>query len=132
MFKSKIVFIIGAGASKEVDLPVGRALAGLIAQKMNVQWNSIGHLTGGGDIDLLRLMLRVEPKVHPDQWQKAAHRLRDGLPLSKSPTGDGSFAAVIGHQPNGELSPSNCHSANIPAKPSPFRGDTALVHAWAM
>lgn len=38
MFKRKTVFIVGAGASKELDLPMGDGLKGIIAQKLFFEW----------------------------------------------------------------------------------------------
>ncbi len=39
MFKRKTVFVVGASASKEVDLPVGDELKNSIASKVNIGFN---------------------------------------------------------------------------------------------
>jgi hypothetical protein len=39
MFKSKTLFVVGAGASCEVGLPTGEKLKGLIAQKVNIAFS---------------------------------------------------------------------------------------------
>lgn len=81
MFKSKIVFILGAGASAEVGLPVGTGLAQDIARTMALDFDTIGHLEGQGD---KVLFLNATPSGLSEIYLAAAHRLRDGLPLSKS------------------------------------------------
>ncbi len=48
MFKKKTVFVVGAGASKEVDLPVGDELKNSIAGKVNIGFND-GYTQSSGD-----------------------------------------------------------------------------------
>jgi hypothetical protein len=46
MFKRKTLFVVGAGASKEVDLPVGVKLSQIISRILNVDSSSPGNDTG--------------------------------------------------------------------------------------
>jgi hypothetical protein len=39
VFRSKTLFIVGAGASQEVDLPTGTQLKDIIAKKLNITGN---------------------------------------------------------------------------------------------
>ncbi|WP_413711828.1 hypothetical protein [Rhizobium sp. Rhizsp82] len=52
MFNNKTVFIVGAGASFEIGLPVGTDLTGIIAQKLDIKNN--GSWDVHGDKSLLR------------------------------------------------------------------------------
>jgi hypothetical protein len=47
MFKSKTVFVIGAGASKEAGLPTGEELKKSISALLNFNQNPFGQLEGG-------------------------------------------------------------------------------------
>ena len=55
MFRPKTLFVIGAGASAEIDFPLGKGLIGLIAKDLNLYLDA-GHLhSGEGDFfQLLR------------------------------------------------------------------------------
>jgi hypothetical protein len=85
MFQSKLVFIIGAGASREAGLPVGTELAREIAEKMRIDLDTMGQLEATGDRPLIaNVVSHVAPHVQLERYIEAAHRLRDGLPLSQS------------------------------------------------
>lgn len=47
MFRSKTVFVVGAGGSKSLGLPVGADLKDKIAGKLDLRFDSIGNLTAG-------------------------------------------------------------------------------------
>ncbi len=49
MFKSKTTFIIGAGASKEVGMPVGTELAEIIHDKCDLRFDEFGRTIKKGD-----------------------------------------------------------------------------------
>lgn len=84
MFRAKTVFVLGAGASAEVGLPVGETLKGIIAKKIDIQFK-FGNEQISGDHQItsaLREQVRqpdgrggdIYPYLH------AAWRLRDALP----------------------------------------------------
>ena len=52
MFHRKTLFILGAGASAEIGLPVGGGLASVIASKMDVRFEMGHRPIGTGDFDL--------------------------------------------------------------------------------
>ena len=81
MFKRPTVFILGAGASEEVKMPVGRGLADAIAKQMEVFYSQGGDLVGKGDKGLVR---EIGAAIGLVEAVAAAKRLREGLPLVKS------------------------------------------------
>ena len=89
MFKAKTVFVLGAGASAEVCLPVGEALKGIIAEKIDIQFEDFGRGLISGDIRIvnaLRELVRLPDGRAGDinPYRHAAQRLRDALPHVKS------------------------------------------------
>lgn len=60
MFESKTLFVVGAGASAEIGLPVGSALLETIADKLKISFQG-GHRQSSGDPDIaevIRLYVR--------------------------------------------------------------------------
>lgn len=53
MFNKPVVFVIGAGASREYELPLGGALKEAIAQKVKFRFQHGSNYLVGGDQDLL-------------------------------------------------------------------------------
>lgn len=52
MFESKTLFVVGAGASAEIDLPVGSALLETIAKKLKIEFKGRVERISG-DIELI-------------------------------------------------------------------------------
>jgi hypothetical protein len=50
MFKSKIVFVVGAGASNEALLPTSKELVGKIAEKLNIKYEHGYKPISGSDL----------------------------------------------------------------------------------
>jgi hypothetical protein len=83
------VFIIGAGASKEVNLPTGYELKNKLAQFLDINLNEWGNGLDKGD-DKIFQALRLH--VHQSDgsqgnfksYQHAAWQIRDGLPVTLS------------------------------------------------
>jgi hypothetical protein len=74
MLRSETVFVIGAGASKEVGLPIGNELASTIRARMDIE--------GTGDRDIfneINLLADIG-----DKYRRAASRIRDGIILTNS------------------------------------------------
>jgi hypothetical protein len=83
MFHRKTLFIAGAGASAEVDLPLGGGLAALIEKKMDVRFERFNQPVGTGDFDLFnRLTNSMRQEV--TEYQNAAWLIRDGIALARS------------------------------------------------
>jgi hypothetical protein len=84
MRPNKTVFIIGAGASKEVGLPIAKELIEIIAQKLNYQIKG-GSLVPGGDNEIFDAIQQfAHDRASIDQYLSAAHLIRDGVLFSNS------------------------------------------------
>jgi hypothetical protein len=70
MFRRKTLFIVGAGASAEFDLPLG------------IRFERGFNFIGSGDQRLYDQLVRL--KGSANEWQAAAMRIRDGLPFAQS------------------------------------------------
>lgn len=89
MPRPKIVFVVGAGASKEVGLPVGEELIGQIQKDINIEYKFPNSLRSGDHFlaDAIRRLFLQDQGASGDHrsWIHACWRLRDGLkqlPLS--------------------------------------------------
>jgi hypothetical protein len=83
MFKKKTLFVLGAGSSYEVKLPVGLGLAKTIATKLDVRIGDHGKNVGEGDKYLLGQFQNHHPQQFND-YLRAGWRIRDGLPTASS------------------------------------------------
>jgi hypothetical protein len=69
LLKKNTVFVIGAGASKEFDLPVGTELAIAISDKLNIRFDDFQQKLVSGDLELFR---NVSNGKDPGFMQQAA------------------------------------------------------------
>ena len=83
MFNRQTLFIIGAGASAEVDLPVGTRLAEAIKNKMDIRFEHGYDPIGAGDMDLYFRITQQRQKG-TREYQQAAWLIRDGIGFSQS------------------------------------------------
>lgn len=76
----KTLFVIGAGASAEANLPVGETLKGQIAQLLDIRFNHFDQQSGDRLIPaaLKQIATDINPHLH------ACWTIRDGMPLSIS------------------------------------------------
>lgn len=88
MFRAKTVFILGAGASHEVGLPVGEGLKKTIADKINIKFK-IGNEQISGDSQITNALRELAHQsggrngdINP--YLHAAWQLRDALPHADS------------------------------------------------
>ncbi len=94
MFKSKTVFIVGAGASAEAGLPTGAKLKSQISNLVNVKYGDWGDKLTSGDpqvAEAFKIMARSLPATnqrlqHKDtnDYLHAAWPMVEALPLSIS------------------------------------------------
>lgn len=84
MLPSKTVFILGAGASKEVKLPIGRELKNIIATKLDLRFDDFGtkHI-GTGDLTIFQVLRNKFP-FEINNLLAACWSIRDGVVLSSS------------------------------------------------
>ena len=81
----KIVFVIGAGASKEVKLPIGSELKKLVAKTLDIQVNEFQILTSGDrTIYEAFCIASSEPSRKMYQFLDASRRIRDAMPQASS------------------------------------------------
>lgn len=66
MFESQTVFVVGAGASKEADLPIGNELTSEIARLLNIFVDSDFNAKNGDDQILWRIRQLVNQQ--PNAW----------------------------------------------------------------
>ena len=84
MFKKKTVFIVGAGASAEFDLPVGNALRQkTISTKMDIRFEHGFRPIGGGDLRPFEQITNQKRSLR-NEFQNSAWLVRDGILLSRS------------------------------------------------
>jgi hypothetical protein len=83
MFNRQTLFILGAGASVEVGLPVGTGLAETIGKKMDIRFEFNNKHVGQGDIDLF-YQLTHQMQRYSQEYQAAGWRIRDGIVLAQS------------------------------------------------
>jgi hypothetical protein len=83
MFKKRTLFVLGAGSSYEVKLPVGLGLAKDIATRLDVRLGDDNRNVGPGDKYLLGKFQNLYPQQFK-QYLQAGWRIRDGLPTAAS------------------------------------------------
>jgi hypothetical protein len=84
MFLSKTVFVLGAGASHEIGLPLGSDLAKTISQKLDIRFEDTGRpKSTGGDYPLYET-LRGKFRSEAREYQRAGWMIRDGVLLANS------------------------------------------------
>jgi hypothetical protein len=66
MFYRKTLFILGAGASTEIGLPLGGGLASVIASKMDVRFEMGHRPIGTGDFDFILVSAPSMTRRHPN------------------------------------------------------------------
>jgi hypothetical protein len=82
MFKRRTVFILGAGASREANLPCGDDFVLKISSKLDMRIQH-GKYAGGGDPALFGLLYTTY-KREMNQYLQTAWLIRDGIHLSPS------------------------------------------------
>src|SRR5689334_7929474 len=83
MLKSKTVFVLGAGASAEANLPVGTRLREIIAQKLDLRFEVGSRPIGSGDLNIFQVLRQSYPR-DINEYLAACWRIRDGIELSPS------------------------------------------------
>ena len=83
-----LVIVIGAGASKEVKLPIGSELTKTIAEALNFNIDHYRHLAGGDD-RIRDCIVRLAQSQNNscgtlDDYYRAALRIREAMPLAPS------------------------------------------------
>lgn len=86
MFKSKTLFIVGAGASQEVGLPTNAQLKTVIAEKLDIDpFGNLGR-AAAGDIEIARAIQEHAQRKNVDTnvLVRDAWKIRDAMPQAIS------------------------------------------------
>src|SRR6266446_5768785 len=84
MFKSKTLFIVGAGASQEAGLPTGTQVKAAIAEKLGFELSSGSWVGGDPDIDEAIRRYASQANVNANEIFRAAEHIRENMPLAPS------------------------------------------------
>ena len=76
------VFVIGAGASKEVGLPTGDELKNLISKSLDIDTDAFDRKATSGDSLICETLIREVPDGLT--YLPAAHHIRDAMPQAES------------------------------------------------
>jgi hypothetical protein len=83
MFNRQTLFVLGAGASHEAGLPLGKDLARAIGGKMDIRFELGNKQIGTGDMDLyVQITNQMRNNVH--EYQTASWLIRDGIGFTQS------------------------------------------------
>lgn len=85
--KQKTVFVLGAGASKELGLPTGDELKSTIAKEVDIRFKN-GHTQASGNYGIteaFRMLARKEPQQRDiNNYLQACWKIRDAMPQAIS------------------------------------------------
>ncbi|GHE97360.1 hypothetical protein GCM10016455_17300 [Aliiroseovarius zhejiangensis] len=85
--RRKSVFVVGAGASKEFNLPTGAELKQKIAQIGDIKFDEWGQKLASGDpgvVDALRERAKQDNQNSISPYLHAAWQVRDNMPIAPS------------------------------------------------
>src|SRR6516225_4983571 len=83
MFHRRTLFVLGAGASAEAEMPIGPKLAAAIGKKMDVRFEHFNKHDGDGDIGLY-LQITNQRRTNANELQSAGWLIRVDVTLSQS------------------------------------------------
>ena len=85
MFRSKTVFVVGAGASKEFGLPIGSELATQIGSHLKLEVDRFGNFLGG-EYELYEACQRAANRDQKEvrEYLRACKAISDALPTAVS------------------------------------------------
>jgi hypothetical protein len=81
MFRGRTLFIVGAGASKEANLPIGSELTGIIARSLKMELDSVGHQASGNK-DIFAALSELPNNI--EYYVNVAHRISLAMPAASS------------------------------------------------
>src|SRR5258708_30954140 len=83
MFHRRTLFVLGAGASAEAEMPIGSKLGATIGKKMDIRFEFGTKHIGEGDLQLYgQITNQLRTDVH--ELQAGGWLIRDGIALSQS------------------------------------------------
>lgn len=83
MFNRQTLFVLGAGASFEAGIPIGKDIARTIGEKMDIRFEDFNTPVGRGDYQIYaQLTNNLQQNVR--EFQSAAWLIRDGIGFAQS------------------------------------------------
>jgi hypothetical protein len=84
MFTDPTMFIIGAGAGKEIGMPVGSELSAKIAGKLNIRHNNLEQASGDKEISAALRQIAKDRGDDYNDWRAAGTTVSTGIAYTKS------------------------------------------------
>jgi hypothetical protein len=86
VLRERTVFVIGAGAGRDIDMPVGSALSATIADKTNIKFSEMGRRLDSGDHRIVDALKRIAKERSEDWnlWRAAGCDIHNGLQYTRS------------------------------------------------
>jgi len=85
MFQRRTVFVLGAGSSAEVGLPIGSELAKDIEHRLRFRFRQPYNQVTSGDAEIARLVIQsFDPTREANDYINGGQRISNGLPLCNS------------------------------------------------
>jgi hypothetical protein len=86
MLDQKTLFVIGAGAGQEINMPVGSDLTNTIAAKANIKYEDFGTKLKSGDLAVSYALRRITKKRDIDfnAWRAEVASIAEGIHYTKS------------------------------------------------
>jgi hypothetical protein len=79
------VFVIGAGAGSDIDMPVGNALSELIANKLNIRFGDSSDLKHGDEAVVLAIREIARTRNgNANDWYAAGRAVASGIRYTRS------------------------------------------------
>ena len=83
MLRDRTLFVVGAGASKEFNFPIGSELATEIAKRLDLRFAGYNDMVGTGDLGLYEAIKSIS-NGQVNDFLHACWLIRDGIELSYS------------------------------------------------
>jgi len=83
MFKDRTVFVLGAGSSKEVEMPLGSELIPKISQMLNFHFSRGNRVPNQGDATIYDTLVRIA-KTDVNSFIAASRKISEGILLDTS------------------------------------------------
>src|ERR1051325_3004557 len=84
MLRRPPVFVIGAGAGVDINMPVGSTLSATIADKLNIRFDSAEQKSGDRDITAALRRIAKERHENFNEWRAAACSVAGGIRYTRS------------------------------------------------
>src|SRR6476661_8973738 len=85
MLKEPTVFVIGAGAGWDIDMPLGSTLSSQIASKLDIRYDVYTKISGDDEIaEALKRYVKTHNGGDFNDWRAAGVSIKDGVQYTRS------------------------------------------------